>query len=95
MTHITRDDVLGLARLSSLALSSDEVDSLTTDIGNILTYVDQLKELNTDGVEPTYQVSGRENILRDDVVRPGVEREALLALAPETLDNQIKVPKVL
>ncbi len=95
MTQITRDDVLGLARLSSLALSNDEVDSLTVDIGNILTYVDQLKELNTDGVEPTYQVSGRENILRDDVVRPGVEREALLALAPETLDNQIKVPKVL
>lgn len=95
MTQITRDDVLGLARLSSLALSDDEVDSLTTDIGNILTYVDQLKELNTDGVEPTYQVSRRENISRDDVVQSGVERQALLALAPETLDNQIKVPKVL
>ncbi len=95
MTQITRDDVLGLARLSSLALSDDEVDSLTTDIGNILTYVDQLKELDTEGVEPTYQVSGRENVWRDDVVQPAVQREALLALAPETLNNQIKVPKVL
>lgn len=95
MTQITRDDVLGLARLSSLALSDDEVDSLTTDIANILTYVDQLKELNTDGVEPTYQVSGRENVWRDDVVQSAVKRDSLLELAPETLDNQIKVPKVL
>lgn len=95
MTQITRDDVLGLARLSSLALSDDEVDSLTTDIGNILTYVDQLKELDTDGVEPTYQVSGRENVWCDDVVQSAVKRDSLLELAPETLDNQIKVPKVL
>lgn len=55
-----------------------------------------LGELNTDGVEPTYQVNGLKNVLRDDVVDQGVvTRGDLLAVAPETLDNQVKVPKVL
>lgn len=96
MTQILRDDVLHLAQLSSLQLSDEEIDGLQTDIANILTYVDQLKELNTEGVEPTYQVTDLENIWRDDVVdMSGPTREELLARAPEQANHQIKVPKVL
>ena len=95
MTQISRDDVLGLARLSSLALTDDEVDALTVDISNIINYINSLSELDTSNVEPTYQVSGRENIWREDEIRAGVSREDLLSLAPESLDDQIKVPKVL
>lgn len=96
MSTITTDDVRYLAQLSNLQLTDDEIDSLRIDIGNILNYVDQLAELDTTGVEPTYQVTGLENVWRDDkVTDSGVLREALLALAPETQDNQIKVPKVL
>ncbi len=96
MTQITRDDVLHLAQLSNLELSDNEIDKLQIDITNILGYVDQLSELDTTGVEPTYQVTGLESVWRDDtVIDYGVSREDLLALAPASADHQIKVPKVL
>lgn len=96
MTQISRDDVLYLAQLSSLELTDSEIDGLQTDIGNILGYVNQLSELDTEGVDPTYQVTGLSNIWRDDkVIDYGVTREDLLARAPASLDNQVKVPKVL
>lgn len=96
MTKISSDDVQHLAQLSSLQLSDDEIDSLPTDISNILGYVEQLSELNTDGVEPTYQVTDLENVWRDDVVIDyGISREQLLDLAPDATSDSVKVPKVL
>ena len=96
MTTITRDDIIRLAGLSSLSLSDDEITDLQADIGNILNYVEQLDELDTDGVVPAYQVTGLENITRlDEVEMSEVDREKLLALAPDSKDGQIKVPKVL
>lgn len=96
MTKISRDDVLKLARLSSLQLDEDEVDPLASDIERILGYVEQLDELDTEGVEPAYQVTDLVNVFRDDEVeQSGVTREALLALAPEQQDDHIKVHKVL
>lgn len=95
MTQISRDDVLTLARLSSLQLTDDEVDNMTKELGSIIGYVEQLSELDTRGVEPTYQVTGLENVWRNDVVEKSISSEVLLALAPATKDEQIKVPKVL
>jgi aspartyl-tRNA(Asn)/glutamyl-tRNA(Gln) amidotransferase subunit C len=96
MSTITTDDVLGLAQLSNIQLSDEEVDSLKTDITSILAYIDMLGELDTEGVEPTYQVNGLSNVFRaDEVNQSAVTRESLLAVAPEVLDNQVKVPKVL
>lgn len=96
MTQISRDDVLRLAQLSSLELNEAEIDSLRIDISNILGYVEKLSELDTEGIEPTYQITGLENIWRDDKeVNYGVTREEMLARAPEQSENQIKVPKVL
>ncbi len=96
MTQISRDDVQHLAQLSSLQLSEDELDNLKVDIENILGYVQQLSELDTEGVEPTYQVTDLENVWRDDsVIDSRITREQLLALAPESAANQVKVPKVL
>ncbi|HEU5122413.1 MAG TPA: Asp-tRNA(Asn)/Glu-tRNA(Gln) amidotransferase subunit GatC [Candidatus Saccharimonadales bacterium] len=96
MTQVTLADVQHLAQLSSLQLSDDEAAALQTDISNILGYVEQLGELDTNGVEPTYQVTDLENVWRDDVVdEDGTSREELLSLSTESYDNQIKVPKVL
>lgn len=96
MTQISRDDVQHLAQLSSLALADDELDGLRVDIENILSYVQQLGELDTSGVEPTYQVTDLENVWRSDVIDDyGINRDALIALAPDSKDGQIKVPKVL
>lgn len=95
MTQILRDDVLHLAQLSSLQLTEDEIDSLRGDIENIIGYIEQLGELNTEGVEPTYQVTDLQNVSRDDsVIDYGLTREDLLALAPDRTEDSIKVPKV-
>jgi len=96
MTQISRDDVLRLAQLSSLELNETEIDSLRIDISNILGYVEKLNELNTEGVEPTYQVTNLDNVWRPDKeINYGVTREEMISRAPESSDNQIKVPKVL
>lgn len=96
MTQITRDEVIHLAELSKLQLTEKEIDSLRVDIANILSYVEQLNELETSGVEPTYQVIDLENVWREDKATDSkVSRDQLLSLTPDTADNQIKVPKVL
>lgn len=95
MTTISTSDIQHLASLSNLALADDEVDGLRQDLGNIIGYIEQLGELDTAGVEPTYQVTGLENVWREDEVHPGVSREALLEMVPEKQNNQVKVPQVL
>lgn len=96
MSTISDDDVKHLATLSNIRLSEDEAASLRQDLTNILDYIEQLGELDTDNVEPTYQVTGLKNVWRDDIVDDtNVLREDLLNLAPDQRNNQIKVPKVL
>ncbi len=95
MTKISTDDVQHLATLSSLQLADDDARALGEDLERIIGYIEQLSELDTDGVEPTYQVTGLKNIWRDDVIEKSVGREKLLKLASESTDNQVKVPKVL
>lgn len=94
--QITHDEILHLAELSNLSLSSDEIDPLKTDLTRIIDYISQLDDLDVSGVEPTYQVGGTTNIWRaDEISEVEADREALLALSPEVEDYQMKVPKVL
>lgn len=96
MSTISDEDVKHLATLSNIQLADDEAAGLRQDLTNILDYIEQLSELDTSNVEPTYQVTGLQNVWRDDVVDDSVVlREDLLNLAPEQRANQIKVPKVL
>lgn len=93
---IKREDIIHLAQLSDFSVSDEEVKRLTGDIQGIIKYVSQLDELDVSDVEPTYQVFEMENVWRaDEVIEQDASREELLALAPESKDNQIKVPKVL
>jgi aspartyl-tRNA(Asn)/glutamyl-tRNA(Gln) amidotransferase subunit C len=96
MSTITNDDVRHLAALSNLQLTDEETRNLQVDLANILAYIDQLNTLDTSGVAPTYQVTGLENVWRDDRVQLSpADRDKLLALAPEQADNSVKVPQVL
>lgn len=93
---VDESTVKHLADLSDFRLSDDEVKRLGGDLENIIKYISQLDELNTSDVEPTYQVFEMENVWRDDEILPqDANREELLNLSVETIDNQIKVPKVL
>ena len=93
---ITREDVVHLAELSNISLAEDQIEPLIKDLDNILGYISQLDELDTDNVEPTYQCFDMQNVWREDEIEEfEAKREYLLALTRESEDNQIKVPKVL
>ncbi|MCL1929881.1 Asp-tRNA(Asn)/Glu-tRNA(Gln) amidotransferase subunit GatC [Candidatus Saccharibacteria bacterium] len=92
---ITREEVRRLAELSNIFLADEEIDYLSGDLEKIVDYISELSELDTVGVEPTYQVTGLENVWQADEVGEHLTREELLALAPAVRDNCVKVPKVL
>ena len=92
---VSLEDVRHLAELSQIRLNKTELTSLAGDIDRIVGYIDQLDELDTAGVEPTFQLTGLENVWRTDEVKPQLERQELLQLAPDSEDGQVKVPKVL
>ena len=93
---ITREDVLHLAKLSNLRLSEEQIEPLKKDLDNIVSYISQLDELDTEGIEPTYQCFDMQNVWREDVIEEfEANREDLLNLTAESEDHQIKVPKVL
>lgn len=96
MTKISLEEVYQLATLSSLELSREEAEYLQKDLENIVSYIEQLKELDTSGVEPTYQVTELHNVWREDeIIDYGLDRNQLIDLASEHTDDSVKVPKVL
>lgn len=94
--EINGETVKHLADLSCMVISKEESEKLAKDLQGIVKYISQLDELDTEGVEPTYQVFEMENVWRDDeVLTQDASREDLLALTKEEKDNQVRVPKVL
>ena len=93
--EINCETIEHLADLSNFVLD-DETKALAGDLQNIINYISQLDELDTENVEPTYQVFEMKNIWREDEIKPQeADRDRLLALTKEEKDNQAKVPKVL
>lgn len=95
MASLTPEQVRHIAQLARLTLSPEEVATYTTELANILKYVEMLTEVDTSGVEPTSQVTGQVNSLRTDVVyaHPLASPANLLATSPLPIeDNQIETP---
>lgn len=96
MAKLTREEVLKLAHLARLHLDDKEINSMQTEIGAILEYVEQLKEVDLSGVKPTYQVTGLENVMREDEVIDYRESQSgLLKNSPDSENGQIKVRRML
>jgi aspartyl-tRNA(Asn)/glutamyl-tRNA(Gln) amidotransferase subunit C len=96
MSKLSRDDVLKLARLARLDLTSEEVELFRTQLSDILQYVEQLDKVDVAGLEPTTQVTGLKNVMREDeVVDYGVSPKELLRLAPKSQDGHIKVKRMI
>ena len=92
---VTRAELEKVSLLARLRLSGDELDRMTSQIGQILGYVDLLSELDTEQVEPMAHALDVANVLRDDIVRPSMERELALANAPSRDEECYLVPAVL
>ena len=95
MATLSRRDVEHVAHLARLGLSEAEVTLFEGQLNHILEQYATLAELDTDAIPPTAQVIELENIMRDDVVRPGLDVEAALANAPEREGHHFLVPAVL
>lgn len=94
--EVNQETIAHLAQLSNFALTGDEAERLVGDISEIVNYISQLDELDTENVEPTYQVFEMENVWRpDEIMEQDANREELLRLTKAVQDYQIKVPKVL
>ena len=92
---ITRDQVEHVSRLARLALSEQELDSLTGEMDAILDYVEQLNTLDTQEIVPTAHAVPMENAFREDEVRPGFTTEQALSNAPDATDNAFRVRRVI
>lgn len=92
---IDRDQVRHVAHLARLALTETEEEQLTGQLVDILSYVEQLGELDTTNVEPTYHAVDMETVLRPDKLKPWDTREELLEGAPEREDDFVRVPRLI
>jgi len=92
---VNEQQVRHVATLARLALSDAEIDKMVPELNNILGWVEQLGEVDTDGVEPLTAVIDLKLRLRDDVVTDGDMRDAVLANAPDAQHGFFAVPKVI
>jgi aspartyl-tRNA(Asn)/glutamyl-tRNA(Gln) amidotransferase subunit C len=92
---VSPEQVRHIAKLARIAMSDDEIERLAPELNNILGWVEQLAEVDTDGVEPLTAVIDQQLRLRDDFVTDGDIREAVLANAPEAQHGFFAVPKVI
>jgi aspartyl-tRNA(Asn)/glutamyl-tRNA(Gln) amidotransferase subunit C len=95
MSRISKDQVKYVANLARLAITEDEAEKFTKQLDAIITFAEQLNELDTENVEPTSHVLEIKNVLREDISKEGLPREEVLKNAPEEQDGQLKVPAIL
>ena len=92
---VTVKDVEHIAKLARLEFTEDQKVTFTHQLNQILEYVEQLKQLNTDSIEPLSQVIEVSNRFREDSAEPGMTSEEALRNAPAKTDKFFKVPKVI
>lgn len=93
--RISRDDVAHVAHLARLELTEEELERYTEQLAAILDHADDVASLDTAGVAPTAHPLPLENVLRDDVVRPSLDRDEVLAQAPAAEGEFFRVPRIL
>ncbi len=91
--EITDQTIEYVSALAKLSLQPEEKEKAKKDLGNILNYIDMMKELDTDGIEPMSHAFSMKNVFRDDVVTNEDNREELLKNAPRQKDGCFMVPK--
>jgi len=92
---ISRDEVLHVARLSRLHLTDEEVERMRQQLDAILAYIDKLRELDVEGVEPTAHAVPVVNVMRDDALVPSLSQDQALANAPDRAGEFFRVPRII
>ena len=95
MTKISSSDVRKVAKLARLELTEDQIEIYTSQLEDILSYVDQLQEIDTQGIPPTTRAVEVVNSMREDIVEDNSTREDILKQAPHREGDFFRVPKIL
>ncbi len=94
MAKLSKEDVLHIAHLSKLKLTDQETEKFAGQLSSVLEYIEQLKEVDTEGVEMVSQVTGLKDVFVPDEITNPVAPESLLENSPEKEGRSIKVPAV-
>lgn len=91
---LSESEVRHVALLARLALSDEQIDTLRTELNSILGHIDAIQQLDLAGVEPTAHAIPVVNVMRADVVRPGLSREDALKNAPQSEAGAFVIPQI-
>ena len=92
---IRREDVAKVAALARLTLSEDELDTFTDQLSQVLEHAKDIEALDLEGVAATAHPFGLMNVVREDVLRPSLARDEVLAVAPDAEDGRFAVPRIM
>lgn len=92
---LTKDQVQHVAKLAKLRFTDDELNKFTEEFGRIIEMVEQLEEVDTEGVKPTYHGNELFNVMREDIAKEHHKAQEFLRNAPESEGSYIKVPAIL
>ena len=95
MPELRREDVAHVAKLARLTMSESELDMFTKQLGQVLEHASDMNALDLEGVVATAHPFGLVNVVRDDEVRPCLDHDAVMAMAPDAQDGRFAVPRIL
>lgn len=95
MSTFTESDVAALAEVACIRLSEEELKVFAEDLENITKIMADIRQIAESDLDPTYHPTSLTNVFRADVVTETLDREALLEAAPDPLDGQFVVPRML
>ena len=92
---LTKEEVLKVAHLARLEFKEDEIEKFRGDLNNIIKFIEELREVDTNGIEPMYQVNHeQENNFRADEIKESLSKDKAMLNAPQKEDGMFIVPKV-
>lgn len=92
---LSEEEVIKISHMARIELTPAEVKKFQKDLSSVLDYVDELKSVDTTGLEIVSSVTGLENVTREDVAKPIDYQEEIMANAPERKDKYYKVKSIL
>ncbi|MBD3108863.1 Asp-tRNA(Asn)/Glu-tRNA(Gln) amidotransferase subunit GatC [Bacillus sp. AGMB 02131] len=95
MSRISIEEVKHVAHLARLAVNEEEAEQMRKELDAIITFAEQLNELDTTNVKPTSHVLEMVNVLREDVAKEGLPVEEVVKNAPDQQDGYIRVPSIM
>ncbi|MCT4612313.1 MAG: Asp-tRNA(Asn)/Glu-tRNA(Gln) amidotransferase subunit GatC [Clostridia bacterium] len=93
--ELTKEEVLNVAKLAKLSLNEKELAKYQQSLTDIVNMVNELNEIDTDGIDPTYHIMDIKNVFRKDVVKDFKDVKKLIENSKDNKDGYVFVPKVI